>query len=77
MKVFCTAGSNASYYILPIIRLFTPIHLLWKYAVIEFFGMDLIEFTVCDKMNVNDSKPPEGHFEKHLRRIEFSAKFIH
>ena len=76
-KVFCTAGSYASYYTLPIIRLFTPLHLLWKYALLRFFGIDLIEFKVCDKMNVNNSCPPEGCFENFLRRIAFSAKFIH
>lgn len=77
VKVFCTAGSHAPYYLIPVVRLFTPLHLLWKYALIEFCGMDLIEFTVCDKMNVNNSAPPEGHFEKFLRRVEFSAKFVH
>lgn len=75
-KVFCTAGSHASYYSLPIIRLFTPLHLLWKYALLGFFGIDLIEFKVCDKMNTNNSCPPEGCFEAFLRRIEYSAKFI-
>jgi NAD(P)H dehydrogenase (quinone) len=62
-KVFATAGSYAPYYLFPIIRLFTPLHLLWKFAMLGFFGIDLIDFKVCDKMNVNNSCPPEGHFE--------------
>lgn len=76
-KVFCTAGSYAPYYIWPIVRLFTPLHLLWKYAMLGFFGVDLIDFKVCDKMNTNNSCPPEGCVETFQRRIEFSAKHIH
>lgn len=76
-KVFCTAGSYAPYYIIPVVRLFTPLHLLWKFAMLGFFGIDLIDFKVCDKMNTNNSCPPEGCFETFQRRIEFSAKHIH
>ncbi len=76
-KVFCTAGSYAPYYLIPIVRLCTPLHLVWKFAMLGFYGIDLIDFKVCDKMNVNNSCPSEGCFETFLRRIEFSAKYIH
>jgi NAD(P)H dehydrogenase (quinone) len=76
-KLFCTAGSYAPYYNFPIIKFFTPLHLLWRYAMLGFFGIELIDFKVCDKMNVNNSCPPEGCFETYLRRIEYSAQHIH
>ncbi len=76
-KLFCTAGSYAPYYNFPIVKLFTPLHLVWRYAMLDFFGIELIDFKVCDKMNVNNSCPPKGCFETYLRRIEYSAEFIH
>lgn len=76
-KIFATAGSYAPYYLLPLVRLFTPLYIIWKYAILKFCGFDLIDFKVCDKMNVNNSQPPEGHFESFTRRVEYSAKFIH
>lgn len=76
-KVFCTTGSYAPYYLFPLVRLLTPLHLLWKYAILGFNGFDLIDFKVCDQMNINNSHPPVGRFEKFLRRISFSAKFVH
>ena len=76
-KVFCTAGSYATYYQIPIVRFFTPLHIIWKYATLGFFGIDLIDFKVCDNMNTNNSCPPVGCFETFTRRVEFSAKFIH
>ncbi len=73
-KVFCTAGSYAPYYRIPIVSFFTPLHLFWKYAVFEFSGIDLVEMMVRDKMNVNNSAPPVGCFEGFLKKIKKSAR---
>ncbi len=73
-KVFCTSGSYASYYWLPIISFFTPIHLVWKYAILEFAGIELVEMKIVDRMNVNNGTPPPGRFEKFLAKVKKSAK---
>ena len=73
-KVFATAGSYASYYRLPIISYFTPIHIVWKFAILGFSGIELIEMKIRDKMNVNNSCPPIGCFEGYLEEIKKSAK---
>lgn len=76
-KVFATAGSVAPYYKLPIVYEFTPLFLVWKYMVLWFCGVNMIDFQVCDKMNVNNSQPPEGHFEKFLEEVKRSARTLH
>jgi|GEM_PF-1232770 len=73
-KVFATAGSNAPYFRLPIVKLFTPLHLIWKYALFGFCGIKLIDFQVRDQMNLNNSCPPEGCFEAFLEDVKSSAK---
>jgi NAD(P)H dehydrogenase (quinone) len=76
-KIFATAGSYAPYYHIPIVYEFTPLHIIWKYAFFGFFGVDLIDFKICDQMNVNDSCPPIGCFENYLEKIKKSAQNIH
>jgi NAD(P)H dehydrogenase (quinone) len=76
-KVFATAGSVAPYYTLPIVHEFTPLYLQWKYMVLGFCGIEMIDFKVVDKMNVNNSQPPVGHFEKYLEKVKKSAKNLH
>lgn len=73
-KLFATAGSYAPYYRIPIIKDFTPLHLIWKYNLLGFCGIDLIEMKVQDKMNTNNSCPPVGCFEAFLKKIEKSAE---
>lgn len=73
-KIFATAGSYAPYYLLPIISFFTPLHLIWKYAVLEFAGIELVEMKIIDKMNVNAGAPPIGSFEKFLKKVKKSAR---
>lgn len=73
-KVFCTAGSYASYYRIPIISFFTPLHIIWKYAILGFSGIELVEMKVRDKMNVNNSCPPEGCFDAFLKIVRKSAR---
>ncbi len=72
-KVFCTAGSYAAYYRMPIVANFTPIHLVWKYAILGFAGIDMVEMHIRDKMNVNNSCPPVGCFETFLEKVKKSA----
>jgi putative NADPH-quinone reductase len=73
-KVFATAGSYAFYYRWPIISYFTPIHIIWKYAILGFSGIELVEIKVRDRMNVNNNCPPVGCFEAFLKVIKKSAK---
>lgn len=73
-KVFTTAGSVALYYRFAFMRFFTPIHLIWKYALFGFCGIELIDFKVQDTMNINKGCPPEGCFESYLEEIRKSAK---
>ena len=72
-KVFATAGSHAPYYMIPIISFFTPLHLVWNYAIFGFCGITMVEMIVQDKMNTNNSCPPEGCFENFLKKIRVSA----
>ena len=73
-KVFATAGSYATYYRIPIISYFTPIHIIWKFAILGFAGIELVEMKIRDRMNVNNSCPPEGCFEGFLKDVKKSAK---
>ncbi len=73
-KVFCTSGSYAPYYRIPIVSYFTPIHVIWRNAILGFAGIDLVEMKVRDKMNVNNSCPPVGCFETFLEKIKKSAR---
>ena len=73
-KVFVTAGSFAPYYRIPLIKTFTPLHIIWKYALLGFCGIELIEMHVRDRMNTNNSCPAEGCFEAFLEDIKKSAK---
>ncbi len=75
-KVFATAGSNAPYFRIPIVKLFTPLHLIWKYALFGFCGIELVDFQVCDQMNMNNGCPPVGRFENFLEEIKHSARKI-
>ncbi len=72
-KVFCTAGSYAFYYRIPCIRFFTPINLIWRYAILGFAGIELVDIKICDRMNVNNGLPPKGRFESFLKTIKKSA----
>lgn len=72
-KVFATAGSYASYYRLPIISYFTPISIMWRYAILGFAGIEVVEMKIRDKMNVNDRCPPAGCFEAFLKDVKKSA----
>lgn len=72
-KVFATAGSYAIYYNLPVISYFTPLHIVWKHALLGFCGINLVEMLVQDKMNINNSCPPVGCFENFLEKIKVSA----
>lgn len=73
-KVFATAGSYAPYYNFPIVGFFTPLHIMWKYALLGFCGITLTEFKVVDQMNVYDGKPKPGQFEAFLNVITKSAE---
>ena len=72
-KVFATAGSRALFYHIPIVSLFTPLRIIWKYAILNFCGINLVEILVQDKMNTNNSCPPVGCFENFLEKIKVSA----
>lgn len=72
-KVIATAGSYAPYYSLPIISFFTPLHIIWKYALFGFFGITLVEMLVQDKMNTHDSCPPVGCLEAFEKKVAQSA----
>lgn len=72
-KVFATAGSHAPYYHIPIVKEFTPLHITWRYALLGFCGIELIEMKVQDKMNTNSSCPPDGCFEAFLETVKKSA----
>lgn len=72
-KVFATAGSHAPYYRLPLISFFTPISIMWRYAILGFAGIEVVEMRIRDKMNVNDRCPPPGCFEAFLKVIKKSA----
>ena len=76
-KVFATAGSVAPYYWLPLVHEFTPLYLQWKYMVLGFCGIEMIDFKVVDKMNTNNSCPPVGCFEDYLEKVKKSARNLH
>ena len=73
-KIFATAGSHAPYFTIPIVREFTPLFIVWKYAILGFCGMKVKSIMVCDKMNINDSCPPEGCVECFLEKVKRSAR---
>lgn len=76
-KVFATAGSVAPYYWLPLVHEFTPLYIQWKYMTLGFSGIEMIDFRVVDKMNVNNSQPPEGRFEAFIEKVKKSARTLH
>lgn len=67
-KVFLTAGGSMLLYSLFIIP---PFKAIWKYFTLEYSGVKVTDFKVCDKMSIN--MLPEK-FVKFLEKVKVSAE---
>lgn len=67
-KVFITCGGSMLLYRLFI---FPPFWAIWKFFTIEYCGMKLVDFLVCDKMAIRDGF--EERWNKFLEKVRTSS----
>ena len=67
-KVFATAGGIGWIYKLPL----TPLKTFWKTAIFGFVGIKVVDFKVCDKLNILKEEKLDKHFAKFLEKIKKS-----
>lgn len=69
-KIFATNG-GASWYHYFIIM---PLMSFWKLCVFGFTGVEVIDVKICGHLDIYTEEKKKKHFEKFLRKIEYSAK---